>query len=508
MMYFGNLCAKIPVARFIQGFIALEHAPATEKWRATTVRRFQMPLRARVGRHANTGAQCQNWMEDQFQVTMSLNFIPAVDGGAGGSISIDHVVGGIASDALCKAILHFQEKHFPTQKTGFVDPGGELLTRMETLASRPVAAPPAAPASTGQWGEFQSGSVQRALGAALSDSHFLSHVMVVEILRATLSNGVLSTNEVADLQMLAEKSRSIMPRSKTLLDSFVKMAKEKLEKLGPYILNSSGIFAANRVCDFLKLRGRGKWPELDRDDVGVGILMRLGYPGLLRQGGANLCGPAAMLFNVLHDHPATYAQYAIDLYERGESKLNRLTVKPMGVIRRSYDASRIDAVDWLTMASLRSSENWYLADALDDPTGNGLLGTPREGLFGATTQMEMAWWFDQSGYHDIREDANIARHQRDTSNMDEASRLFDAGYRVCLLIDGQMVETSTQSESGSMILMDRHWIVLRSRIDRSGGNVKMHIFTWGEGYREVPASGTLPLDDFMMNYYGYVAAMP
>ena len=36
----------------------------------------------------------------------------------------------------------------------------------------------------------------------------------------------------------------------------------------------------------------------------------------------------------------------------------------------------------------------------------------------------------------------------------------------------------------------------------------MNIFTWGDGNYQVPQSGALPLDDFLMNYYGYVAAMP
>jgi hypothetical protein len=471
-----------------------------------------MPLRSRVGRHGATGAQCQNRVEDQFQVIMSLNFIPTVDGGAQAGISTDRVVSGIASDALCNAILRFQKQHFPAQQSGFVDPGGAVLAKMEMLASRPVATPEPAAAATpgtgGQWGEFQSGSVPRALRAALQDNHFLSHVMVVEILRATLSNGTVSTSELADLKMLAEKSKSIMERSQKLLESFVKDASDQITRHRPYRLNSAGVYAANRVCDFLRRRGHGQWPTLDRDEVGVGILMRLAYPGLLRQGGANLCGPAAMLFSVLNDHPLTYALYAIDLYEKGEAKLNRLSVEPSSDVRHYFSASKIDAVDWLTMASLRSSENWFLADHLGDPTGERWWGDKREGLFGATTQMEMAWWFGQAGYRDIREDANIARHQRDTSNMDEASRLFAAGYRVCLLIDYQMIQTWHQSESGSMMLMDRHWVVLRSTIDRSGGNVKMTIFTWGDENYQVPQSGALPLDDFLMNYYGYVAAMP
>src|SRR5438270_3605248 len=174
-------------------------------------------LSERVGRHANTGAHCQNWVEDQETVIALLNLIPAADGGAEGGLA-GRVVAGIASDALYHAILHFQKKYFPTQQSGFVDPGGAVLGRMEMLAStRPTAAPKAA----GQWGEFQSGSVHKALYKAMADDHYLTHAKVVEILRATLSNGTVSTSELADLEMIAKRSRSIEPRSKTMLELFV-----------------------------------------------------------------------------------------------------------------------------------------------------------------------------------------------------------------------------------------------------------------------------------------------
>jgi len=115
---------------------------------------------------------------------------------------------------------------------------------------------------------------------------------------------------------------------------------------------------------------------------------------------------------------------------------------------------------------------------------------------------------NRAGYSDIRQDANLVRHQRDTDNMDEASRLFSAGYRVCLLIDDLMLYGSKQAQSGSMVFKDRHWIVLRSKIDRSGGNVKMTVFTWGDGDYHVPQGEPLPLDRFLENYYGYVAGKP
>ena len=453
-----------------------------------------MPLRGRVGRHAKTGAQCQNWADDQQTVISLLNLIPAADGGANGSLS-SRVTVGIASDDLFKAILRFQGQYFPAQQSGFVDPGGAVLARMEQLAARPTAAPKA----TGPWGEFKSGSVQRALYKAVAGDHSLDHSEVVEILRAALANGTVSTSELDDLQMVAEKSNTIADRSKALLTLFVDKARSKITTYGPYSMPSAKhVFASGMACDFLNRRGNGAWPHLDRDEVGVGLLLRLAKPTLLHQGDANLCGPAAFLFNLLSDQPGEYTRYAIDMYERGAAKIGYLLIKPSGDLRSyALPAGATDPIDWMTMASLRNSEDWFIHFDTVDGTFSG-----------ATTQLEMAWWFNRAGYSDIRQDANLVRHQRDTDNMDEASRLFSAGYRVCLLIDDPMLYGSKQAQSGSMVLKDRHWIVLRSKIDRSGGNVKMTVFTWGNGDYQVPQGDPLPLDRFLENYYGYVAGKP
>ena len=169
-------------------------------------------------------------------------------------------------------------------------------------------------------------------------------------------------------------------------------------------------------------------------------------------------------------------------------------IEPSSALLHSSPSGGVDPVDWLTMAGLRDADNfWFNYDTADRT------------FSGATSQMEMAWWFTRAGYRNVTEDANLLRHQRDTDNMDEASRLLAAGYRVVLLIDEPMIEGSGSVSGG---LSDRHWVVLRSKIDRSGGNVKMKIFTYGHGDYQVPQRGVLPLDDFLMNYYGYVAAKP
>lgn len=108
-----------------------------------------MPLRARVGRRTKIGGRnAQNYEEDQRTVIALLNRIPVTDGGAGGSLG-GRIINGMASDALYRAIASFEDKHFPGQRSGFVDPGGAMLNRMEALAARrpatPAASAPAPP---------------------------------------------------------------------------------------------------------------------------------------------------------------------------------------------------------------------------------------------------------------------------------------------------------------------------------------------------------------------------
>jgi len=148
-----------------------------------------------------------------------------------------------------------------------------------------------------------------------------------------------------------------------------------------------------------------------------------------------------------------------------------ISIEPKGdLLSYSPPSWKIDPVDWLTLASIRNSNDWFIH--YDSADGE---------FSGATTPMELAYWFTRAGYSDVKEDANFVRHQRDTENMDEASRLFSAGYRVCLLIDDPMVKEGTQAESGSRVLKDRHWVVLQSRIDRSRReceNDHLHVGLW------------------------------
>jgi hypothetical protein len=446
-----------------------------------------MPIRGRVGKHANTGAQCQNWSDDQKIIIDLLNSISVVNGGTEAKLNV-RTVSGIASDALCQAILVFQKKHFPAQQSGFVEPIGPMLQKIEALAATVPT-----PEATGPWDVFKSGSVQRALREALIDENLLSQSKVVEILRATLANGIVSASELDDLKMVATKSNTIMDRSKKMILYLDSQVGGRFG--GPPIKfdSKNQLFAANMVCDFLKMRNHTRWTNVDRDEVGVGILLRRAKPGILHQRNASLCGPSSLLFTLLLDQPIEYARYAIDMYEKGYAHIGRIFIKPSPRIFLAK-LDTIDPVDWITMASLRDSENWIL----DYQTAS------RE-FAGMTLPGELADWFRRAGYSDVRQDANVLRRQRGTETMDEASRLFISGYRVCLFIAGNMIEAENQTTSATL---PDHWVPLVSPIERSGDQVKLTVHSWGNGATSIPQRAPLSLTNFLENFYGYVAAHP
>lgn len=345
----------------------------------------------------------------------------------------------------------------------------------------------------GQWDGLTSSSVRRGLRAGLLDDNRLSYDETVDLLWETLRDGKLTVAEVNDLALVTNQAKSLPPASKSMLQTFVSQAREVAGRLGAFRLTTAKqLFAAEMVCDFFKGVHK-RFPNLDRNEVGVGMLMRVAYPDLLDQGAASLCGPTALMHNVATDRPGEYVRFAIDLYEKGKAKLGRLVIEP-GADTRNYDPrGKIPQVDWLTMASIRDSENWLFDyDEVEDE------------FAGITLPGELARWFSKAGYSDVQNVTNVY-FNKGAGTLDDADRLYAAGYRVCLFIGINMLSGSKQT-SGSTTA--EHWVVLRSRVARAGGSVRLTVFTWGAGNYQIPQTGTLSVENFYRNFYGYVAAKP
>jgi hypothetical protein len=417
-----------------------------------------------------------------------LNRIAIADGGAEGTLKTQ-VRPGMASDGLYSSILYFQKRQFPGKPSGFVDPGGPVLAKLESLASRSAVAP----SQPGQWDGIKSESVMSALREALAVDSQLDHSDVVDIIRSTLSDGLVSADELDDLSTIADISRTISKRSQYLLQRFV----GQVSRNGPLSLPSAKQReAADAVCDFLQREGVTYFPQLQRDEIGISLLLRIAKPSLMDQNPASVCGPADLLFTVASDDPRRYAWFAIDLFEKGRASIGRFLIVPGSGVRSYAPApGAMDQADWMTMASIRDSENAFLAyDTVDKE------------FAGITLPGTLADWFSRAGYSDVQEETNLY-FTKGTGTIDDANHLFAKGYRIALFINAHMLTGPTQSNSSVLETPD-HWVVLRSPIDQSGGKVRLKIFTWGNGDYQIPQGDPLSVNDFLGNFYGYVAAKP
>ncbi len=458
-----------------------------------------MQLKDKVGRFAATGRSCQNWKKDQELVISLLNKIPISDGGAENMLKPQLVVTGHASDSLYTSILYFQQKNFPGTPDGHIRPAGPTFKRLVELSTRAAARP--AP-QKGQWHAIATPSVATALHKGVVDDSRLDYAEVVDIIRATVTDGWVTAYELDDLLTIVNTSRTLSATSRRLIELFVGDEKKPWFGIGPYDLNSDQKkLAAEMVCDFLKNTKTTFFPNLDPYRVGIGLLRRIANPSLTDQDKGSLCGPAALMFNYASDKPGHFARFAIDLYQKGQANLGRLLIKPGKDVRNFVPPGTMDHVDWLTCASLRDSENWFLDF---DDTGR------ISDLAGVTVPSEIEQWFRKAGYRDVRENANISQFNKGMATANEANSLLESGYRVCLLISANMTGYDDQSDKGSGLT--KHWVVLREKIQVTDGHVKTKVFSWGKGTYEIPHPNKtgnlkpLPVGDFLQNFYGYVAA--
>jgi hypothetical protein len=271
------------------------------------------------------------------------------------------------------------------------------------------------------------------------------------------------------------------------------------------------------VNDFAHRTTGSVWPGLSRAKVAAGALVRIDDPDLISQQETNLCGPSCFVRSVALDQPETYARAIVDLYEKGSATIghggSRHLLKPSPDLR-NYGlpvTARVDQSDWIILASLRDTDNWFLRYSSVDGSASAF-----------TMPGTMVSWFVEAGYTDVREDTNLASRPS-LSNAEDASNLLIKGYKVVLLISADMLETSTQDDHSRI---PDHWVALTSPITFQDGrealppnprfcaptqykivpkgSLSFHVYSWGSD-RLVPKSGILSTKSFLDNYYGYVA---
>jgi len=164
---------------------------------------------------------------------------------------------------------------------------------------------------------------------------------------------------------------------------------------------------------------------------------------------------------------------------------------------------RIDAVDWIALASLRDSENRFFRhrSVASDTSGITLPGS-------------LVSWFTAAGYKQVQEKTQFTA-SHGPEHLLGAARDFQHNKNVCLFIAAKVV-------TGPFTLraIPNHWVVL-SEVQL--GSISHHpdpaqmqkpleeqvpsfkAYSWGREKMDLNAS-KLSLADFSKYYFGYVVA--
>lgn len=209
------------------------------------------------------------------------------------------------------------------------------------------------------------------------------------------------------------------------------------------------------------------------------------YP---HQSDTSLCGPAAFFYALLMDRPDLYTQAITALWETGETTIGSLYIKPSYGCRNpknlSYrrEGDRVLAIDWISLASLRDSENNLME-----------YDSPDDKVPGITPPWTIESWFARAGASEIFSDIQFS--STSLSRFLELLTYLGPQHHVVSLVSASMVE-------GGIGAGKNHWIVWEDLPIASSGAITVttptneqitdsRLFSWGNVGHQVTRGFTV-----------------
>jgi hypothetical protein len=252
------------------------------------------------------------------------------------------------------------------------------------------------------------------------------------------------------------------------------------------------------VDAFAARTGPRAFLRLSRSVVAHGLRQRVLNPTLVNQGAAALCPSASVVYLEARDHPVRYVLFVIQLFELGRASIHTWRIAPSRDLKNYLPpVTGIHEADWIPMASIRESEEWFWSNR--DIFSKG----------GAFCDV-LARWLIKAGYTDVRD--NSQKSQTETErNLRLAGAYYDMGYMVILNIDAAVFEApANRPKDPNEKWM--HIVTLTSPISfftcpDGSRAVDFTVQTWGAQKKMIPDGAPfMQLGDFLAHYYGFVAA--
>lgn len=212
-----------------------------------------------------------------------------------------------------------------------------------------------------------------------------------------------------------------------------------------------------------------------------------------------LCGPAAFYYCLMMDRYDLYEQLVWDLWSHGKGMLGAFLIQPGISTMKVKDLfggagySRVSAIDWVTMASLRDSSNNLLKyESIGDK------------ISAITLWGDIEKWMINSGAHKIF--SNISMYHSNLSDICKLNSLMSDDVHVLSLISASMLQ------KGADVPLKDHWIVWCGKLKLINGGgitnetkldelVSLKLFSWGE-VKDNGLRVSLTLGEFLKYTFG------
>lgn len=233
--------------------------------------------------------------------------------------------------------------------------------------------------------------------------------------------------------------------------------------------------------NFIRSNKRGVWTYINRTDLIAGIKARVeNLPASaykVHQRGAPLCGPAAIVFELISRDPARYISICQELYESGVFHTRTKRVAPRDGLLKSKPRSDMHVADWMVLGALRDTEN----DIHPYP-GEGYENS--EKIAGITYPWEMEGWTkDLLCFDRVKYESFVFYGELDA--MRRARRIRNSGGVAFMMIHSAMV-----GKPEPLVSTPNHWVSFvgglliaeGSDTYRDTGHIEFNVYTWGESY--------------------------
>ncbi|MBD8165658.1 hypothetical protein IFU24_22770 [Erwinia persicina] len=205
------------------------------------------------------------------------------------------------------------------------------------------------------------------------------------------------------------------------------------------------------------------------------------------------------------DRPDVYKQAANELWLHGKTKIGILDISPGDGCRHpkgsfySGSSERISGLDWITLASLRDSENSIMSY---DEVGDQVAGITMWG--------KLIEWFEKAGYEKVFD--NISLSHADVTDVIKLNSYVNQGCRVVTLVSAGMLSDYPGDSSAK-----NHWIVWESQVENNNGEVisktasedekvNLRLFSWGGVGNQLKTHVNLNI--FMKHTFGGLVFRP